>query len=79
MTPEEEQYYAELFDMFASPGWQHYMDYVKGVNQSAKNNWDAEGESLLINKGIVFETTQILNFQSNHEQVYNHLKGDDNA
>lgn len=80
MTQADEQYYQELFEMFATPGWGHFQEYLKKVHTAqAVGGWQLPAADLAVNKGVVANLSSLMNFQAEHESAYAQLQAGDDS
>jgi hypothetical protein len=80
-----DKYYEELFDMFATPGWAHFMEYMRTVREdTVENGWAPNpvpgmtlGEVLIHNRGVIYNLNSVLAFQDTHVKAYEDLEAEE--
>lgn len=76
MTNDEEKYFEDYFDTFATPGWKQFMDEMQEIQDELNNLLNVtSADDFLSKKGQAQILNRILNFQSAIERVYKDQKG----
>ena len=83
MTREDEKYYENLFDTFATPGWKQFIEELSvGVKTLERNAlYEADGQEKFNElRGRVMAMNLIVNYQAVMEKAYQSFQErDDNA
>jgi hypothetical protein len=77
MTPEEERYYDNYFDLFSSDGWKQLVEEVKEIHSSYVLESLNSIEELYKAKGEREILSRILSFENGIEAAYASLKEGD--
>ena len=73
MTPEDQKYYDELFDTFATPGWKHITEKWKEVLKAKDSILSVPEGGLEERKGELTMLKWMMNFEGDHKDVYDDL------
>jgi hypothetical protein len=78
MTPELQEYYEALFDLFLQPGWKFLMEDFTADQKRIENIRQCVDEkSLYYNQGKLLTLDRIVEFEKNARQAYDDLMQED--
>ncbi len=78
MSPEDEKYYENYFDLFLTEGWKQFMTDLEETANSFDIRSVPDESSLKTQQGQLMILDRMLNFQNSIRTVYDDLKGSDN-
>lgn len=76
LSPEDQKYYEELFDLFSTPGWKHFIEMTQLHKTQLEDMLSVQSIDDLRNRqGQLAYINTILNLKSNVEFTYEELTG----
>ena len=79
MSPEDEKYYENYFDIFITDGWKQLVDDISSILSSHRIEDIQDENNLFYLKGERAALSRIVNFEDSIKRVYDEIKEYENA
>lgn len=79
MSPEDEKYYENYFDLFITDGWKQLVEDVSSILKTHRIEDIQDENSLFYLKGERAALSRIVNFEDSIKRVYDEIKEYDDA
>jgi hypothetical protein len=79
LSPEDEKYYENYFDIFITDGWKQLVDDISSILSSHRIEDIQDENSLFYLKGERAALSRIVNFEDSIKRVYDEIKEYENA
>lgn len=74
MTPEQEKYYENYFEMFSTKGWKQFVSDMKDeISDAHKKAFDGSEENFWMIKGSTEYGERVANFETILRSTYDHM------
>ena len=79
MSPENEKYYENYFDLFITDGWKQFVGEVKDILDTQRIEDIKDEKHLYLLQGERSNLLRLLNFEDGVKSAYDNIKEAENA